>query len=334
MDKNKPNAKRYIVDAGKGKKLVSCPYSCYEDGRDITAYVIPPKGYVLTGFELDTTDTDPYYDGRLIAIYEKATLWELMTSNPMITLSIFAIIIAAIVFFIFHKPKPEPQPILSQNEVVSVVDTISEPAPSTDSEIQPGIQQESAKSTIAAPRSDTATRANTMAFHDRVNSAPKLSESTMRMPSESATPKPNESTMQIQNGSSTPKQMESTMQKQNESTTTPKQTENTMQMQNGSSTTPKQNESLESTLSSSDVDIQFKQEFWSMIHRRSGSMDAYTDLYNKYKGKVKGKEYDYLRGTILKDTPTFKNWYSKLRNVSASDIEDIETISDLIQKLN
>ena len=349
MERNKSNTKRYIVDAGKGKKLVSCPYSCYEDGRDITAYVIPPKGYVLTGFKLDSTDTDLFYDGRLIAIYEKATLWERMTSNPMITLTIFAVIIAIVLFFIFHKPKSATQPSTPpQNEVLSTIeDSISELSAITTEprttvlENESRNEQEAARTTIASPRSDTTKRPNTMAFHERVINIPKpkyltdisgensnSTESTMQKRNDGPNLNQNGNTMQQRDGSQTTSQNGSTMQQQN-GNIAPVQNESTMQQPNVN-----QNQNQEYTLTSTDNDTQFKQEFWSMIHHRSGSMDAYTDLYNKYKGKVKGKEYDYLRGTILKDTPTFKSWYSSLRNIPASEIQGIETISDLKQKLN
>ena len=85
----------------------------------------------------------------------------------------------------------------------------------------------------------------------------------------------------------------------------------------------------------STPDEMFKQEFWGLIHQGMLQMDPYTDLYNKYKSEgVSGEEFEYLRLTILKDWPTFKDWYGKLRKISKSDLESLNTINDLITKLN
>ena len=50
--------KRYSIDPGKGKKMPGCPYSIYEDGRDVKDYIIPPKGHVFVGFKYDP-DANP-----------------------------------------------------------------------------------------------------------------------------------------------------------------------------------------------------------------------------------------------------------------------------------
>ena len=82
-------------------------------------------------------------------------------------------------------------------------------------------------------------------------------------------------------------------------------------------------------------DEMFKQEFWGLIHQGMLQMDPYTDLYNKYKSQgVSGEEFEYLRLTILKDWPTFKEWYGKLKKISKSDLENLNTVNDLITKLN
>ena len=89
------------------------------------------------------------------------------------------------------------------------------------------------------------------------------------------------------------------------------------------------------TVVSSTPDEMFKQEFWGLIHQKTLQMDPYTDLYNKYKSEgVSGEEFEYLRLTILKDWPTFKDWYGKLRKISKSDLESLNTVNDLITKLN
>ena len=63
-------------------------------------------------------------------------------------------------------------------------------------------------------------------------------------------------------------------------------------------------------------------------------MDPYDALFKEYKNKVEGEEYDYLRFTILKDYSTFKVWYGKLHKVPVSELETINTINDLKNKLN
>jgi hypothetical protein len=63
-------------------------------------------------------------------------------------------------------------------------------------------------------------------------------------------------------------------------------------------------------------------------------MDAYTDLYNKYKSDVKGEEFDYLRFTILKDYVTFKAWYDNLRSIPVTQLQSIESVDALKNKIN
>lgn len=89
------------------------------------------------------------------------------------------------------------------------------------------------------------------------------------------------------------------------------------------------------TVVSSTPDEMFKQEFWGLIHQKTLQMDPYTDLYNKYKSEgVSGEEFEYLRLTILKDWSTYKEWYPKLKRIPDSDLTSINTVNDLITKLN
>ena len=82
-------------------------------------------------------------------------------------------------------------------------------------------------------------------------------------------------------------------------------------------------------------DEMFKQEFWGLIHQKTLQMDPYTDLYNKYKDQgVSGEEFEYLRLTILKDWSTYKEWYPKLKRIPDSELTSINTVNDLITKLN
>lgn len=78
----------------------------------------------------------------------------------------------------------------------------------------------------------------------------------------------------------------------------------------------------------------FKQAFWTLIHERTIQMDPYDSLYKENKGKVSGEEFDYLRFTILKDSPSFKEWYTKLRQIPIEELIALESISELKSKLN
>lgn len=83
-----------------------------------------------------------------------------------------------------------------------------------------------------------------------------------------------------------------------------------------------------------DSNAQFKQTFWELIHQGDGRMDSYHELYVGNKNKVEGEEYDYLRFSILKDTNYFIEWSRKLRRIPASEREKINTINELVRKLN
>ena len=83
-----------------------------------------------------------------------------------------------------------------------------------------------------------------------------------------------------------------------------------------------------------DPNIKFKNDFWALIHQRTIMMDPYHELYVNNKDKVSGEEYDYLRFVVLKDYATFKQWYMKLHRIPVSELETINTISDLKNKLN
>lgn len=104
--------RRFSIDPGKGKKMDGCPYSIYEDGRDVKDYIIPPKGYVFKGFHFDPDASNQIYDGRLIAEYEKEPFNDVLKSNLwkfILALGIIAII-TVVVFLalnVFNKPKPD-----------------------------------------------------------------------------------------------------------------------------------------------------------------------------------------------------------------------------------
>lgn len=83
-----------------------------------------------------------------------------------------------------------------------------------------------------------------------------------------------------------------------------------------------------------DPNTAFKQEFWALIHSRTIQMDPYDALYKQYRKEASGEEFEYLRLTILKDWATFKGWYNKLNKIPSNELQSIETVNQLIQKLD
>ena len=107
--------RRFSIDPGKAKKMDGCPYSIYEDGRDVKDYIIPPKGYFFTGFRFDPDDSNQIYDGKLIAEYEKETFNDLLRSNLwklILALVIIGVVIgvALLAANVFKNPKPAKKP--------------------------------------------------------------------------------------------------------------------------------------------------------------------------------------------------------------------------------
>lgn len=249
--------RRFSIDPGKGKKMDGCPYSIYEDGRDVKDYIIPPKGYVFKGFRFDPDASNQIYNGKLIAIYEKETinqkvmdnLWKFILAFAIIAVIAIIVILAAGVF-----KDPSPKPNRPAKEPATAVQT-QEPEPvvvidSTSTEME----------TV-----DTLTVEQTL-----VESEPEVTET------------------------------------QEEETAQP---------------------------AADDPNVQFKQAFWTLIHQRTIMMDPYDTLFKEFKNKVEGEEYDYLRYTILKDYNSFKEWYLKLHKIPVAELENINTINDLKNKL-
>ena len=87
------------------------------------------------------------------------------------------------------------------------------------------------------------------------------------------------------------------------------------------------------TTAPDDPNVQFKQAFWNLIHQQTIMMDPYDELYKNYKDKASGEEFDYLRYTILKNYQSYKEWYRKLKKIPQNELEQINTIDALTQKL-
>lgn len=100
-----------------GKKMEGCPYSIFEDGRDVKEFIIPPKGYVFKGFRFDPDASNQIYDGKLTAEFEKEPFNDILRSylwKVLLALGIIAIITVVVILAlnVFNKPKPirTPEP--------------------------------------------------------------------------------------------------------------------------------------------------------------------------------------------------------------------------------
>lgn len=259
--------KRYSIDPGKGKKMDGCPYSNFEDGHDVQDYIIPPKGYVFSGFRFDPDANNQIYDGKLYAIYTKepfnirlkSNLWKVMLS--LIITAIIGLIIL-LVFSIFKKPA-------NTNETIK----------------KPKTEIKAEKVEKARKKADKSSTKSTKKKEKKNELAPATEQPVEKV---ETVPEP-AVTVSIEK----PQQPETT-----------------------------------------DPNVFFKQEFWALIHQRVASMDTYTDLYNNYKNKVSGEEFDYLRFTILKDFATFKEWFDKLKTIPEPQLLSINSINELSRNIN
>ena len=131
--------RRFSIDPGKGKKMDGCPYSIYEDGRDVKEYIIPPKGSIFKGFRFDPDASNQIYDGKLIAEYEKesfndvvkSNLWKFILAAGIIAV-VAVVVILALGVFKDPKPKPtvkDPKPNVAAVDTVAKTDTAVSPEP-------------------------------------------------------------------------------------------------------------------------------------------------------------------------------------------------------------
>lgn len=254
--------RRFSIDPGRGKKMDGCPYSIYEDGRDVKDYIIPPKGYTFKGFRFDPDASNQIYDGKLIAEYEKEPFNDILKSNLwkfLLALGIIAILTVVVILAlnVFNKPKPVKTP-----EPTAVLNGTSEE--------KEKIQSTEIKNDTVALATVTETK-NASAKDDDVILDLNAKKDTVKE---------------------------------------------------------------EPTPAADDPNVQFKNAFWTLIHERTITMDPYDFLYKDNKNKVEGEEYEYLRLTILKDFNSFKAWSGKLHKIPVSELESINTINDLKNKLH
>jgi len=85
---------------------------------------------------------------------------------------------------------------------------------------------------------------------------------------------------------------------------------------------------------SGDAIVQFQNEFWDMVHRPDATMDDFHNLFVKYRKKVKCEEYEYLRLVILQNYATFKKWNKELLQIPPDELQSINDINTLKEKIN
>ena len=252
--------RHFSIDPGKGKKMDGCPYSTFEDGRDVMEFIIPPKGYTFKGFRFDPDACNQIYDGKLIAEFEKNTFNDILKSNLwkiFLVIGIIAIITVVVILVINVFSGPS-KPVKPHDPIVVMADSIKE----TQAQ-----QTQIAMDTTTSANIDTI---KPDAQEDAVIVDLSVKKDTMKM---------------------------------------------------------------EEVQPADDPNIMFKQDFWTLIHQRTLMMDPYDKLYKDNKNKVEGEEYDYLKHTILKDFNSFKAWSGKLHKIPVTDLESINTIKDLKNKL-
>lgn len=303
MSKNAENNHIYYVDAGIGEKSHSCPYTHYQDGRDVYSYVIPPKGYELTGFKLEPYESDNFYDGKIVAQYEKIPFSNKLTDNLWLyILAALAIIgvLAVLAFYVFDFPrKPTPTHQQQPNTTPSAyfVDTIAQ-----DQVV------------------DTPTIIDTLVTEDVVEEVPETEEITMdEVVNEEITGAVDEESAQVEE--SPIEQPVETNVKENKVAPTVIET-NTQPTETVTTT--------EEVLTKE----QFKVEFWDLIHHKETNMRTYGNLYRKYKSlDLKSREFFYLYLTILENGKAFNVWKGKLLSIPNDELKSIQSISELTKKI-
>ena len=295
--------KKYCIDPGIGKKMDGCPYSNFEDGHDVKDYIIPPKGYVFTGFRFDPDATNQIYDGKLYAQYAKEPFKIKLKSNMWkFVLAIGIVVIIGVIILlatsVFKNPKsPSSTP---KEPITEVTTNPSKELEKTDNSLSRTTprNKESRRERRAKEREEKREKKEK---EKQEKLAKKEAEKELK------NKKKNESIQQQQEPMAKPQEQAAEQVTQPQEPAKPVVT---------------------------DPNILFKQEFWDLVHHREPSMDAYTDLYNKYKENVKGEEFNYLRYTILKNYVTFKAWYDNLKLIPESQLQSIESVDVLTKKTN
>lgn len=168
--------RRFSIDPGKGKKMDGCPYSMFEDGRDVQDYIIPPKGYKFKGFRFDPDASNQIYDGKLIAEYEKESFATILKSNLWkFVLALFIVAIVALVVIlavnVFNKPKTD-KPAKKPESSVIAKDTTKKKETKT---VQPAEKKDpvASKDTVKPATNDDAVILDLNAKKDTVEEVPQ-----------------------------------------------------------------------------------------------------------------------------------------------------------------
>lgn len=294
----------YYVDPGIGSKSRSCPYTHYQDGRDVYSYIYPPKGYELTGFKLEPYELDKFYDGKIVAQYEKTSFSDRLNQNLwlyVLASIAFIGILAMVAYYVFDlsgKPKPVIQP---EQEPKTEIQTLP-----VDTTVQ---NQVFDTSTIIE---DTLIVQDTL-IEELENEATALDEVIKE--NTEITEAALEESVQIE-GQPIEEPIENKV-KENEVTPTVTETQS-------------QPTETEEVLTKE----QFRQEFWTLIHHKETHMRAYGNLYRKYKSlNLKTREFYYLYLTILENGNAFNIWKDKLLSIPDDELKSIHSISALEQKI-
>ena len=268
----------YLVDPGIGEKSDICPYSVFEDGRDVKAYIIPPDGYELSGFKFEPYDSpDHFYEGKVVAQFVKEKsfmeiarphLWKYITA----LVAVIGIIVGLILFF-GNRNK--------NHEVVYVeAESASTEAPATVDNSIKTIPTETVNTenvTEEAEAQEAVAEQEAVAQQEVVKEEP-LKEEVVKEEKEQ---------------------------------------------------TDEQQLPDEQQLSQEEMNAQFKEEFWALIHKQEKNMALYGRLFRAYKDKVECAEFKYMVKFILRNTSDFRAWNENLLSIPSDEIKNVSTIDQL-----
>ena len=303
----------YFVDPGIGTKGLGCPYTYYEDGRDVWSFITPPKGYELTGFKLEPYPEDKFYDGKIVAQFEKTTFTDKLYDNLwMYILGFIAIIgvLAIIIFYAFNFPRdpnPVKQPVQKPKTEIKTltIDTMTQKQVSDTSKV-------SDSTSIVEDTLSEEPETEEIVLDEAINE--EVAETINEEVAKTGT----EEIVQV------------------EKLPIEKPVENEIKVNEiapKSDTEPK-SQPMETETTEELTKEQFNQEFWNLIHRKERHMSVYGDLYRKYESlNLKNGEFYYLYLTILENTGAFDDWKNKMVSIPDDEIKSINTIGALKQRI-
>lgn len=312
----------YFVDPGIGEKSAGCPYTFYQDGHDIKTFIIPPKGYELTGFKVEPYPEDTFYDGKIVAQYEpiNRSFTERLKRNLVKYLLGFIIIglVIALAFSLFKsynktnlasQPKLKPK---TETNTLPSDKTTEKLIPETSAIIEDTVTQSIADSIAEESVGEEIAIEEIAVVEEPVSEEIVIEEIAKEAASKAVTDEIVEKVPPIE-------KMAEPVKQENETTT-----------KSDNKSEQNQEEQLEEPLTKG----QFQQEFWQLIHRKERHMRAYGNLYRKYKKlHLKTSEYYYLYLTILESTSAFDVWKDKLVSIPDDELKSIKSISALKQKI-